>query len=1347
MSNQKEPTEILKQIAFKKIALTSTLLISIFITFTIISTLSLFAYVQSAHFSRLVQSQINKTIPGKMEWSNFYLSILKGELALKDYKLSLNSNELIAIDNFHISVVLSNILNFSELLSMLKTFDFDISKIISNNLIIDKITIENPRISISINPDNTLDIASAFINSSGEQDQKEEKKKEPFNLPFNIIVNALTLSEGTFKYSGQSDKESQNPEPIAIVVEDINFQANGNVSNKLGGNSVNINFTLSMKSYNSDLTIRGNIKDNFFVSNPIVDLTADANLMTLEILNMLGLVGKENQNISGKLSIHATVAGNLNDPSVTCEIDSPDNRVEIMGRGLKRAALSIAMEKREITIKNLEFEPLIEPKSQLDSIKKLSSKGFLKDDKKNYENRVSDKSLKASGTISLAKAFPQGFLSNISDNTKKREQIDINKISGHLTILGDNINIGKLLESENIEGIKGIGSFKADFDGSLNNPEVKFILKANNASYQDYPVLDSGDIDILLTDGVLNIRKFDIASCDSLLKLDGTLKVLEPKKDGTFTLISDPVFNLFVNSDRLNLTKILESFNVLKDQKIIATLIAKSKITGTLKNPKVALNVTGKNLELIEQKIENISLKAGYQNRKTIIDSLLIALDNNNAVEAKGWIDQSYPLKQQQNANLKQSPKFKLDIFSKGVDLSLIQSIKKYSAIKGVASGNISAEGRFNALYASNINGNISLKKVEIMDKPFQDFSAKLALKDNRVNINGRLNFDVAGNFDLKSKEFGIRGDFNKTELLPWFKFAEVEGIENGKVTGIVDIKGNTNNLDKILANCDLKELSLTLSKDSSIFLKDSNLDKSQFLVQADNIKAWIDGKKFKVDKFKTLLPENGTLVVAASGDIGGNIKADATAILPVRFASVFVKDMPDIKGALKLKLKADIKHSDDIKNSDIDAIVEFVDIGVTLPVMESADGSGTLKFQNINGTIKGDLNSVEIVNITGKISDNIIKQREIRDKRDKKKSADEKKFLESGEFRLSGKARLADFMIKDIDATLIANAIPINMVEDLKANFDTELHFTGDIDSSSKINGKILLNQGEWRGDIHVEKKLLSTLTEKSRVRKEIKQKNEINPILENMQLNIAIKGKKPFIVNNNLAYIEIHPDIRIRGSAASPLVSGRSEIDPGIINYQSTEFELTRGIIDFINPYKIEPELDIQSHRKIRDWDILLAISGTPDNLNFKLASEPRLEDGDIISLLLRGRTVTELINAEGGTTLSAAGMLSQVAASAVSNRVKSSTGLDIFEVGFNNKNSTSTNSDDNGIGDFNVTVGKELTERITVKYGTENKDGIMVGTTSAEYKLMDNVSVSGFQDSEGQFGGEVRYRLEFK
>lgn len=1322
---------------FKRAAITIAILTAISISFILICTASLFFYIQSDHCSQLLQSQINKRIPGKMAWTRLDIDLLDGDVTLENYNLSLNNDELIAIDKVHIDLDLSNILTAnifetSDKSANINNLDFDISNIKKQALVIKDITIEKPRIALAMTSEKRLDILSAF--PPAEEKDKPEDKEKPFKMPFKVTLNKLNIIDGEFLY--RSEKSLNKPESgkMFVDIKKINLLADGNIADK-----ADVRFDYSMKLNGSDLTLQGDVKNISLSADhdsfPIFNLTSDANLATEELLKMAGeMAAVDNQKISGKISIHTALSGELNDPSFSCRINYPNGTV--MGRQINSIAADIIMKKRELTIKGLEIEH-------------------------------PDASLKAGGHISLAQAFPQGFLmknggQQIDKKTpssndkienskeqpekkideKKIDGIDINKITGKFNITAENIDAGRLFESENIKGIKGVSSFKLDFAGSLNNPEIKLTLRADNAGYKDYPVLDKGDFDLVLSNGVVKINKFDIASCSSTLKLDGNVRVIEPQKDGKFKLMADPLLNLEASSDKIDIAQILKSFKVLKDQQLIATLKADSKLTGTVKNPTLTLNASGDNLDLMGQKIGSASLKALYQNKKTVIDSFLVTLDSKNIIQAKGWIDQNQNQNQtnsrQKKSNSKQSPKFKLDILSNGVDLTLIESLKKSDAVKAVASGSITAEGSFDSIKSSKVDADISLKQVTLMNKPFQDFSAKLSLKDNQLNLNGQLNFDVAGNFDFKSKNFAVQAVFNKTELLPWLTFAEVKAVESGTISGNVDIKGNADNLNRISGRCSLKELSLNLFNDPAIFadssepqntdnLKSTNKNK-KMVVKAENITALIDGKSFKIERFKTTLPEDGEVVLAGSGRIGGDIKAQADAVLPVKFISLFVKQMPDIRGVVRLNLMADIK-SDNIKGSDLDATVEFIDIAVTVPV-KSGDGVASIvKINEINGTIKADVNQVRVNQITGRVSDGRLKG------------------AKSGSFKLTGDTKLVNFMPEDINLALNAQELPINMIEDLTGSLDADLKFKGSLKSSTILWGSVWINHGDWRGDIHVEKKLLSKITDKKRVRKEVKLAKEANQFLENMQLNIAVKGRKPFIVDNNLAYMEIHPDIRIRGTAASPLVSGRSKIEPGTINYQSTEFELTRGIIDFVNPYKIEPELDIESHRTVRDWDILLSVSGTPDNIIFKLSSEPRLEDGDIISLLIRGKTVTELIDAEGGTTFSAAGMLSQVAASAVGDKFKSATGLDIFEVGFNNKSGSSSNSNDSELGNLNVTVGKELTDRITVKYGTANEDGIMVSTTSAQYKVTDSISVSGFQDSEGQFGGEVRYRLEFR
>ena len=174
---------------------------------------------------------------------------------------------------------------------------------------------------------------------------------------------------------------------------------------------------------------------------------------------------------------------------------------------------------------------------------------------------------------------------------------------------------------------------------------------------------------------------------------------------------------------------------------------------------------------------------------------------------------------------------------------------------------------------------------------------------------------------------------------------------------------------------------------------------------------------------------------------------------------------------------------------------------------------------------------------------------------------------------------------------------------------------------------------------------------------------------------------------------------------------------------------------MVDFLNPYKIDPNLDVRSSVNIRDWQIILEISGHPDQLLLQLSSEPKEEDEDILSLLMFEKTTAELINGEGGSSQSTQQMLAELIASTFGEDIKNKTGIDILEV------ETAENDQ------IKVTVGKNLSKRMTVKYAVETKDGIVIQQAISEYKLMENMLLKGFQESTGTFGGGLKFKLEFR
>lgn len=240
---------------------------------------------------------------------------------------------------------------------------------------------------------------------------------------------------------------------------------------------------------------------------------------------------------------------------------------------------------------------------------------------------------------------------------------------------------------------------------------------------------------------------------------------------------------------------------------------------------------------------------------------------------------------------------------------------------------------------------------------------------------------------------------------------------------------------------------------------------------------------------------------------------------------------------------------------------------------------------------------------------------------------------------------------------------------------------------------------------------------------------------------MDISVKHRLPIIVDNNLAHLEIAPDLHITGNLNNPVVSGQAEIESGKIEYKQKTFVIKRGRIDFVNPYKTEPILDIKSEAQIRDWLIYLNISGALDQLVFKLTSDPLETDGDILSLLVFGKTTHELIEGEGGASQTTTQMLAELIFSTFEENIQDVTGLDILEV------ETKTQGDEKHLENIKITVGENLSRRITVKYATEMEDGEMSQRAIAEYKFLENILISGFQDSKGIFGGDLRFRLEFR
>ena len=130
-------------------------------------------------------------------------------------------------------------------------------------------------------------------------------------------------------------------------------------------------------------------------------------------------------------------------------------------------------------------------------------------------------------------------------------------------------------------------------------------------------------------------------------------------------------------------------------------------------------------------------------------------------------------------------------------------------------------------------------------------------------------------------------------------------------------------------------------------------------------------------------------------------------------------------------------------------------------------------------------------------------------------------------------------------------------------------------------------------------------------------------NSPMYNVKLDIAVRTAPELQMKTAVARLSGDADLRLRGSLARPSVLGRADILEGDATFNGIKFRLERGDITFANPVAIEPQVNLPATTHVRNYDLDVTVTGTPDRLNVNYRSEPPLPKSDIIALLALGRT----------------------------------------------------------------------------------------------------------------------------
>ncbi|MBW2680451.1 MAG: translocation/assembly module TamB domain-containing protein [Deltaproteobacteria bacterium] len=625
---------------------------------------------------------------------------------------------------------------------------------------------------------------------------------------------------------------------------------------------------------------------------------------------------------------------------------------------------------------------------------------------------------------------------------------------------------------------------------------------------------------------------------------------------------------------------------------------------------------------------------------------------------------------------------YHLRLASEGISLKNLTPLQLGDGDTGKVSFRFQGQGGFEN---PQIKGEVVLNELRFNNQPLQDERFQIEVKDRTAYISGGRNVALDATYQFQTQDFSASAGFDNTNLSPYLTIAGQSKL-SGSITGKIQATGNARSPDQIKGSATISGIEI--------------LSKKTLLLRANDVQAFLKDEEISISGVRLDLFERGFLNLKGTCKLNGDLDINAHGTLPLEIIAHLSEGFPNAAGDVLFSLYM----NGNLSHPYIRADAEIKNCGMTVPGLLQ-------RMHDLNGRIRITPEAVVIDNIRG--------------------------MLDSGRFALLGAIDLKAFQPLRLDLKLKTHDLPLMIPDTLETRLNAELNIRG-TPEKSVVSGDIQMIKGKYYKDMRLNlgENLDKTSREQALPASEIPW-----PFLKNMGLDITTRYKEPFIVDNNLALLALKPDLRLYGSVNHPLISGRAQIEYGTVYFQKKEFTVKKGVFDFINPYKIEPAIDVQSQIKIREWTVLLNISGTPDNLKFTLSSDPWETQENILSLLITGRTTQELISEEDGLSRSSTKILADILAETAQKQIKDATGLDVVELEY--EEATDAEASD----EVKVTVGKALSQRVTVKYGMQTKNARVIQQVITEYKLLENILINAFQDTEGHYGGGLQFRLEFR
>jgi translocation and assembly module TamB len=255
-------------------------------------------------------------------------------------------------------------------------------------------------------------------------------------------------------------------------------------------------------------------------------------------------------------------------------------------------------------------------------------------------------------------------------------------------------------------------------------------------------------------------------------------------------------------------------------------------------------------------------------------------------------------------------------------------------------------------------------------------------------------------------------------------------------------------------------------------------------------------------------------------------------------------------------------------------------------------------------------------------------------------------------------------------------------------------------------------------------------------------------SPYLRNLQFDVEAVSAPDARMEWPGAQLQADANLRVRGTWEHPILLGHIHILSGDLYFAGNRYRVTRGDLNFSNPFRLDPVLNVEATTTIQQYEITLNFNGPASKLTLAYRSDPPLPANDIVTLLALGQTSSEATTRSGGTsqsgTAGASAILSEAISSQLGGRLERLFGITRFRVDPGLAGVGSTGSQQNAAS--RVTVEQQIARNLTITY-VSNVSSTQQQVIQVEYIVDRNVSIVGLRDQNGTFGIDIKIKKRFQ